>query len=244
MNRTQLESTFDQQAATYDQQWVRLAAIRDGIHLLMASIFSRLPDNARMLCVGAGTGAEIHFFAERFPAWTFVAVEPSGGMVEAARERARLHGYSDRCTFHNGYLESLPATEPFDGATSLLVSQFLLDASERAGFFRAIAGRLKPGGLLVSSDLAADTDSPAYPRLLEVWLQTMVAADISPERVQQVCAAYGRDVSVLPAPSVEAIMTSGGFEAPVQVYQAGLIHAWYSQPRAAVAGSHAERRPA
>jgi tRNA (cmo5U34)-methyltransferase len=231
MNRTQLESTFDQQAATYDQQWVRLAAIRDGMHLLMASIFSRLPENARMLCVGAGTGAEIHFFAERFPAWTFVAVEPSAGMVEAAKVRARLNGYSDRCMFHNGYLESLPGTEPFDGATSLLVSQFLLDAGERADFFRAIAGRLTPDGVLVTADLAADTDSPAYPRLLEVWLQTMVAADISPDRVQQIREAYGRDVSVLPASSVEAIMASGGFEAPVRFYQAGLIHAWYGHAR-------------
>jgi tRNA (cmo5U34)-methyltransferase len=229
MNRNQLESTFDQQAGTYDQQWARLAPFRDGIHLLLTSIFSRLPQNARMLCVGAGTGAEIQFLAEWFPAWTFVAVEPSAGMVEVARFRAEQNGLGNRCTFHTGYLDSLPAGEPFDCATSLLVSQFLLDPRERADFFRSIAGRLKPGGILATSDLASDTAAPHYSSLLEVWLRTMTASDLSAERVQQMRAAYDRDVAILPIRSVETIIASGGFELPVQFYQAGLIHAWYCQ---------------
>ena len=229
MNRTQLESTFDQQAATYDQQWEKLAPFRDGISLLIASIFGQLPRDARMLCVGAGTGAEIHFLAQRFPAWTFVAVEPSAGMVAAAKLRAEQHGYIDRCTFHVGYTESLPLCAPFDCATSLLVSQFLLDEHERTGFFQGIASRLKPGGILVTSDLASDTASPAYASLLEVWLRTMAGADLAPERVEQMRAAYARDVAILPTSRVEAIIANGGFEAPVRFFQAGLIHGWYGK---------------
>lgn len=229
MNRNQLESAFDQQAGTYDQQWAKIAPLRDGIHLLMASIFIRLPKNARMLCVGAGTGAEIQFFAERFPAWTFVAVEPSAGMVEVAKLRAEQKGFENRCTFHTGYLESLPAGEPFDCASSLLVSQFMLDPRERADFFRSIGDRLKPDGILATSDLASDTETSHYSSLLEVWLRTMTATDLSAERVEQMRAAYNRDVAILPARSVEAIIASAGFEAPVQFYQAGLIHAWYCQ---------------
>jgi tRNA (cmo5U34)-methyltransferase len=228
MDRTQLEATFDQQAGAYDQQWAKLAAFRDGVHLLMASIFARLPQDARMLCVGAGTGAEIHFFAERFPGWTFVAVEPSTGMVEAAESRAERHGYLERCTFHKGYLESLADSAPFDGATSLLVSQFLLDVRERTKFFRAIAARLKPGGVLASSDLASDREAPHYASLLDVWLRTLAASDLSQDRAQQMRAAYDRDVAILPARRVEEIIASAGFQAPVQFFQAGLIHAWYA----------------
>ena len=66
MDRKQLESTFDGQASTYDQQWNKLAPFRDGIHLLLGSLFIGLPQNARMLCVGAWTGAEIHYLADRF----------------------------------------------------------------------------------------------------------------------------------------------------------------------------------
>jgi tRNA (cmo5U34)-methyltransferase len=60
-------------------------------------------------------------------------------MLTACRERAEAHGYAQRCRLHEGNLDSLPAGEPFDAATSFLVSQFILDPRERSAFFRAIA---------------------------------------------------------------------------------------------------------
>lgn len=228
MEPAQLEATFDQQSATYDQQWARLAAFRDGIHLLMSALFSRLPADARMLCVGAGTGAEIHALATRFPGWTFTAVEPSAGMVAQARERAKTHGYADRCTFHTGYLDSLPASAAFDCASSLLVSQFILDTRQRTDYFRAIARRLKVGGMLASSDLASDVTTEGYRSLLDVWLRTMAASDVPPERVLKMQEAYARDVAILAPQAVADLIASAGFAAPVQFYQAGLIHAWYT----------------
>jgi tRNA (cmo5U34)-methyltransferase len=227
MDRHQLEAVFDGQALTYDTQWAKLAAFRDGVHLLLASVFSGLPPNSRMLCVGAGTGAEIHHLAERFAGWTFVAVDPSAGMVAAARERAEKHGYAHRCTFHQGYVDTLPNTQAFDCASSLLVSQFILDTNERTKFFASIAKHLKPGGILASSDLAADVGSPSYQDLLEVWMRTMSAAELTPDRLQKMREAYARDVAILPPRSVEALIQAGGFEVPIQFYQAGLIHAFY-----------------
>lgn len=201
MDRPQLEATFDQQSATYDQQWAKLAAFREGIHLLLGSVFAGLPQRARMLCVGSGTGAEIHSLATRFPG----------------------------CTFHTGYLDSLPESGSFDCATSLLVSQFILDRTERSHFFRGIATRLRAGGILASSDLAADVTTEEYKSLLDVWLRTMAASDVPHERLLQMQEAYARDVAILAPPVVAAIIASGGFAAPVQFYQAGLIHAWYTQ---------------
>lgn len=229
MDKAQLEATFDQQSSTYDQQWLKLSAFRDGMHLLVASLFGSFPQRAHVLCVGAGTGAEIHYLAERFPGWEFVAVEPSSGMATAGRARAEQFGYGSRCTFHNGYLDSLPDERQFDGATCFLVSQFILDTNERVKFFRQIADRLKAGGVLASSDLAADTSSVGYDSLLDVWLRTMAAAELPPQRVQQMRDAYARDVSILPPRDVEALIGAGGFEPPVRFYQAGLIHGWYAK---------------
>jgi tRNA (cmo5U34)-methyltransferase len=228
MDREQIASTFDQQSATYDQQWAKLAALRECLLLLVGSVFGKLPADARVLCVGAGTGAEMQFLADRFPGWTFTAVEPSAGMLAACRQRAAAPGVADRCTFPHGYLDSLPAGEPFDAATSFLVSQFLLDRDERIGYFHAIAQRLRPGALLASSDLASDLASPAQQGLLEAWFRTMAVADLTAEALQRMREAYQRDVGVLPPADVAAIIRDGGFDPPVQFFQAGLIHGWYA----------------
>jgi tRNA (cmo5U34)-methyltransferase len=226
MDAEQLKSTFDQQAPGYDRQWAKLAAFRDGLHLLIDSLFAPLPADARVLCVGAGTGAEIVFLAARHPGWTFTAVEPSAGMLEVCRQRLAEHGFGERCSHHQGVLETLPAGPPFDAATSLLVSQFILAIPERTAFFAAIAGRLRAGGLLASSDLSFDTESPAYPGMLAIWLRTMAAADVPPDGLERMRAAYARDVAILPPGEVEALLTGAGFDAAMQIYQAGLIRAW------------------
>lgn len=150
-------------------------------------------------------------------------------MLNACRERAEANSYAQRCHFHEGYLDSLPAGEPFDAATCFLVSQFILDRRERAACFRAIGERLRPGGLLASSDLASDLSAPAQRSLLEVWFRTMATAELSTEALQRMRDACERDVGVLPPAEVEAIIQAGGFDAPVRFFQAGLIHGWFAR---------------
>lgn len=229
MDRDQLIATFDQQAAGYDQKWARLAAFRDGQHLLIGSAFAALPAHARVLCVGAGTGAEIAYLAARLPGASFTAVEPAPAMLAACRRKAEEAGHAARCTFHEGTLDTLPAGAPFDAATCLLVSQFILDEQARTDFFRAIAARLRPQGLLVSADLSADVASPTYAGLLDLWLRTIAGPEASAEAVGQMLAAYRRDVAVLPPRGIEALLVSAGFELPMQFFQAGLIHAWVAR---------------
>ncbi len=206
----------------------RLAPLRNALQLLLESILCELPTDAHVLCVGAGTGSELIALAQRFPEWTFTAVEPSAPMLEVCQRKVNECGIASRCDFHGGYLDSLPLSDAFDAATSLLVSQFVLDPASRSDFFREIFRRLKPGGWLVNADLAADTKSHAYQRLLEIWWRTMRTADVPAEGLERMRAAYGRDVAVLPPETVQALMVSGGFGSPVQFLQTGLIHAWYA----------------
>jgi len=223
-----IKALFDQQAAGYDRQWEKTAPIRQCLHFLLEPVLAGLPDEARVLCVGVGTGMEMAHLAGRFPGWRFTAVDPSERMLEVCRHRAEEAGFLDRCRFHAGYLDTLPAGPAHDAATCFLVSQFILDTAARADFFRGIARRLVPGGRLASSDLAADTSSPEYAVLLEAWMRMMASADVAPEALERMRRAYAEDVGVLPPAQVEAILRAGGFERPVPFFQAGLIHAWVS----------------
>ena len=149
-------------------------------------------------------------------------------MLDACRQRAEAEGHASRCRFHEGYLDSLPM-DLHDGATCFLVSQFILVQEARREFFRAIADRLRPGGILASSDLASNVDSPAFDALLRAWVNVMAPAGIQPEGLARARAAYARDVAILTPERVASLIESAGFEPPVQFFQAGLMHAWFSR---------------
>lgn len=230
MEREELQKVFDQKCASgYDQQWSKMAPLRDALHLLIAAALSDLRADARILCVGVGTGPEMIYLAERFPGWRFVAVEPSAPMLEVCRRKAEERGIAVRCEFHEGYLESLPPGEAFDAATTLLVSQFILDRDARTGFFRGIADRLRPGGYLVNADLSSDASPAAYQSLRAVWFRVMRSGDLTPEALEKMRAAYDRDVALLPPDEVGGIISAAGFDTPIQFLQTGLIRGWYSR---------------
>lgn len=229
MNNKEIKAVFDQQASSYDERWRKTAPIRDALYFLLESVFAGLPANARILCVGAGTGEEISYLAKRFPQWTFAVVEPSGAMLDVCRNKAESGGFASRCSFHEEFLEALPLQEAFDAATCFLVSQFILEHDARVQFFRNIAARLRSGGTLASSDLASEVGSVEYDALLNVWMQMMLAAGIPAAGLEQMRAAYARDVAILPPEQVASIIKCGGFDEPVRFYQAGLIHAWFSK---------------
>lgn len=221
---------FDQErASSYDQRIAKLAPIIDALHLLIRIVLSELPADARILCVGAGTGSELIYLAQTFPQWQFTALEPAKPMLDICRQRAEDSGIASRCTFHEGYLDSLPASQSFDAATCLLVSHFIMQPEERRNFFSQIASQLRPNGYLVSSDVVSDMSTSAYQNLLEVWLRMLRYAKMPAEEVEKFRASYGRDVAVLPPLKVESIIASSGFNTPVLFLQTLLIHAWYAR---------------
>jgi tRNA (cmo5U34)-methyltransferase len=229
MQREEITAIFDRQAPSYDQQWSKMAPLNSALHLLTNAVFAELAPTANILCVGAGTGAEIVQLAQKFPGWHFTAVEPSTPMLDVFRSKAEECGILSRCSLHAGYLDSLPPGESFDAATAILVSQFILNREYRKAFFRSIAQRLRPNGLLVSSDLAGDLHAADVQNLLGVWFKLMSGSGMPADGIQRMREAYSRDVAVLPIRDVHDLITQGGFESPVLFFQAGMIHAWYAK---------------
>jgi tRNA (cmo5U34)-methyltransferase len=232
MSQPETPVGFDEQnAANYDDRFAKISALRDALLLQTRAILGDLPVNARVLCVGAGTGHEVLALATHFPGWQFTVVEPSAPMMGLCRRRAAEHGFAPRCTFHTGYLDTLPPSEPFHAATSLLVSHFLVKPEARRAFFREIAARLRPQGWLVTADLSGDRTTTHHAQLQTAWLRLMEIAGIAPEQHAQMLQAWQENVSFLPVAEFEALLASAGFEAPVLFHQSLLIRAWFAQRR-------------
>lgn len=222
-------TAFDaKHAASYDKNVEKLAPIKDALHILTRSVLLELPSDARVLCVGAGTGAELLYLAEAFPGWQLTAVDTAAPMLDVCRQRVEAAGCGARCHFHHGEVASLEGATKFHAATSILVSQFLTDPLLRLGFFRDIHARLEPGGLLVSADLSSDLSDPKSASLLTVWRRTLDYSGLPPERVQGSIEAYGRGVAVIEPAGVAKLLVEAGFAEPTLFFQAALIHAWYA----------------
>ena len=222
---------FDKErASSYDTQYAKLAPLSAALHLLVRVVLSELPAEARVLCVGAGTGSELLYLAQEFPQWQFAAVEPAAPMLDICRRRAEDAGIAQRCTFHEGYLDTLPASPPFDAVTSLLVSHFIVDSEAQRGFYQEIAARLRPDGFLITAALVADPSAPsASPRLLDVWMQMQAYSDVAAEALEKMRGAYGRTFAAQLPGQVETIIEASGFTAPVLFLQTLMIHAWYAK---------------
>jgi len=229
MNTNNSANFFDQPlAASYDTQFQKLAPIKAVLHFLTQMILMDLPTNARILCVGAGTGAELLYLAKVFPHWHFTAVDPAKPMLDACKKRVAEQGLLSRCSFHNGYLSDLPQCPQFDAATCFLVSHFLTEQSQRTALFTDIAKRLAQGGVLVNADHCADTAIGTYQELHQLWCSTLHFSDIGAARVEKMTSAMGKSISLLPPPEVALTIAAGGFTTPVQFLQTLMIHGWYA----------------
>jgi tRNA (cmo5U34)-methyltransferase len=217
---------FDEaRAAVYDDQFAALRALKDCIHLLIEAHFASLPDDARVLVAGAGTGAEVRYLAARFPNWRFTLVDPSAPMLAVARRHAEAEQFVDRCSFHADFLAGTPVVA-HDAATSLLVSHFLTDAPARQSYFADIADRVEPGGRLFTVDLCTDDDAPSFAGVMGLWIDLLVHAGMTPEARERYLESYGRDFAAQGPDAVAGMMEAAGFTSPVPIFQAALMRGW------------------
>lgn len=218
---------FNQEMAdAYDRRNAGLKPISDGLHFLMRLTLADLPDDARVLCVGVGTGAEILSLAEANPGWSFVGVDPSAEMLGVGRFRLEQAGVMDRCELVQGYVEDV-ADQGFDAVISLLVAHFIKRA-ERPAFYSAIHARLKPGGRFVSAEISGDLEGPEFPDMLKDWKQVQTMMGATPDSLAKLPDMMRDVLGVVPVADTEALWRAAGFALPVPFFQAFMIRGWHA----------------
>ena len=138
--------------------------------------FAGVPDGARVLDVGSGTGALAFAIAERNGRSHVVGVDPSQEYVAYATSR---NPFSDRASFQVGDAQELHFPDvAFDACLSLLVFNFIPDPKKA---LLEVSRVTKPGGLVS----AANWDYGAGMRMLRVFWDAAVSVDATVEALDE-----------------------------------------------------------
>lgn len=214
-------------AATYDEKNRGLAPIAENMHFLIRLILRDLPDRARVLCVGVGTGAEIVSLAAAYPTWTFVGVDPSSAMLEVCRQRLMAAGVLERCELVHGYVKDV-TEEEFDAVIAVLVGHFV-PRNDRSSFYGQMVNRLQPGGYLITTELSFDLDSKAFPSMMRQWEAVQALMGATPASLAALPQVLRQTLAVLPPAEVEARLLEAGVDEPVRFFQSFMISGWYGR---------------
>lgn len=199
----------------------RVPGYADLHRMTMLLLAERAPPAAEILVYGAGGGLELKAFAEAQPSWRFAGVDPSGEMLDLARNILGPH--LSRIDLQQGYIGDAPHG-PFDGATCLLTLHFL-ESKERLEVLQDIRRRLKPGApLVVAHHSYPDGSDP------RTWLARSIAfADRTSHDTAKASAAAETMVSRLPILSSnedQSLLRSAGFSGVALFYTGFSFRGW------------------
>lgn len=182
----------------------------------------RVPEDARVLVLGAGGGLELKVFAQAHPGWTFDGIDPSAEMLKLAGQT--LGPLAPRARLHRGYIDGAPQG-PFDAATCLLTLHFMtLEERRRAAV--AVHRRLKPGAPYVIAHLSF----PQGEGERAIWLSRhaafLVDSGLDPDKATNTRVAIDTQTNILTPEQDEAILREAGFSNVSLFYAAFSFRGW------------------
>lgn len=207
----------------------RVARHVPGLHDMhrMAGILlsEHVPQDGRVLVLGAGGGLELRAFARAHPGWRFDGVDPSPEMIAQARDTLGTDGA--RVRFHQGYIEDAPGG-PFDGATCLLTLHFL-PRDERLRTLREVRRRLRPGAPFVMAHHSFPLENGQQERWLERNAAWLIANGTPEARASAGITAMKERLPVLPPEEDELLVKTAGFHSVELFYAAFTFKGWVAK---------------
>lgn len=213
----------------YDEGNRNFAPIAKNLSFLSGLVLKDLPQNARILCVGVGTGADIIDLSVEHPGWTFVGIEPAESMIKKCKEKLESADLLGRTELFHGFLSDYPERECFDAVICFFVMHFIKDLSERGQMYADMAKALKSEGILIISEISADFKSPNYPALLEDWKSLHAKGGAPVESLQKMDQTIEKVLGVIPGTHTEKLIQENGFNRPTPFFQSFLIRAWHAE---------------
>lgn len=192
------------------------------LHQLVDQLLGEtVPEQGRVLVVGAGGGLELTHLAERHAGWTFDGVDPSSEMLRLAE--TTMGPLAARAALHEGYVTDAPAG-PFDAATCLLTLHFV-PADERRATLEEIRRRLRPGAPLLTFHHSVPAGEARA-----TWLARQArfagGPDADAERIDRAVEQMSARLPLLTPGEDEALLREAGFRDVGLFYAALSFRGW------------------
>ncbi len=182
----------------------------------------RVPENGRVLVIGAGGGLELKVFAEAQPSWSFDGVDPSKEMLTLAEQT--MGPIASRVQLHHGLIDVTP-DGPFDAATCILTMHFV-ERKERRRMACETRRRLKPGAPLVVAHLSIPQDDGERAVWLSRYAAFAVSSGVESENANKAREAVDSQLSILTPEEDEAILREAGFSNVSLFYVGFAFRGW------------------
>lgn len=182
----------------------------------------RVPDDARVLVLGAGGGLDLKAYAQSHPGWTFDGVDPSAEMLKLTEQT--LGPLAPRARLHRGYIEDAPKG-PFDAAACLLTLHFVAP-EERQRTVAEIHRRLKPGSPFVVAHFSFPQGNGERRLWLSRYVAFAVASGIEPAKAENARTEIDAHLSMLTPEEDQAILRQAGFSNVSLFYVGFAFRGW------------------
>lgn len=183
--------TFSRHAARYDAARRRLIPGFDDFYGTALDVLDDLPEAARVLELGAGTGLFSALLLARRPLARLHLTDASAGMLDRARER--LAGAA-AVSFAVADMETADPGGHWDAVISALAIHHL-DHDAKRRLFGRIRGALVPGGWFVNAEQVIAPDAESEARQLRRWYDRIRAAGLDEDEVAAATERMQHDIS-------------------------------------------------
>jgi arsenite methyltransferase len=182
-----------------------MGAVPDGANLGLGCgnplAHAAIHEGDTVLDLGSGAGFDCFLAARRVgKTGRVIGVDMTPEMLIKARENARKEGATN-VEFRLGEIEALPVA---DNSVDLIISNCVINLSpDKARVFREAYRVLKPGGLLMVSDIVLTRELPESVRTsVEAYASCIAGASLKDAYLDLIRKAYFSDVAVLEEPQV------------------------------------------
>lgn len=181
------------------------------------------PSPAAWLDAGCGTGRLIAKAGECFAGVHFVAADPSGAMLDIAKEK--LADLS--AEYVQAGSETLSFTGRFDVITAIMSHHYLTAEMREAATQNCFAA-LKPGGIYVTFETIRPFSDRGTKIGLERWRRHQLASGKPSEDVEKHISRYGIELLPISIREHLELMSSAGFSTVEVLWASGLQAGFYA----------------